>query len=260
MPLFKGFSINVVCKGTVLKEYDPKVNSQGNSVGCWIASESNAEFILSCAWATAETCAWKFVLHCDGNQLTSKLSRPDQTSQKIKNVEDLRFQRALVFSDVGSVESKKGVKNPNMGMIEVVVFRIRPFVTLDPIVPPVELPQLPSVAAKHIGGHRVTLGPPIPASKRYATADHLDSFPYITFKFYYRRRDVLQAMGKIPPPVPAPQPSNASPVRANHSDLTNLQNEDSEVDSDEAEEIIAKIHSLTERLRKRRRVGQPRAD
>ncbi|KAG8823364.1 hypothetical protein FRC19_004054 [Serendipita sp. 401] len=128
---------------------------------------------------------------------------------------------------------------------------------------PVEPPQQKKVGdipetVKHLGGQKIELGRILHKSKGNAkgfTIMHLDSSPYLTFKFFYRPLELLQALGLAPQ-----QESYQKPV-FKRSDSIPSSHLDSEGETED--EIRVKINAVKrkrEKLREERRSKRVRVE
>jgi len=88
--------------------------------------------------------------------------------------------------------------------------------------------------SKKLGAHCVGLGAAVPVDIQFATCEYYDQEPHVKFRFYYRKRDFLQAQGIIPTPS-AVRPS------AKHTAVKREHESDDETDDDV--EALEKRHA-----------------
>jgi len=91
--------------------------------------------------------------------------------------------------------------------------------------------------SKKLGAHCVGLGAAVSVDIQFATCEYYDQEPYVKFRFYYRKRDFLQAQGIIPIPSPAP------PVRPPAKRIAVKREHESDDETDDDVEALEKRHA-----------------
>ncbi|KAG8826064.1 hypothetical protein FRC17_008429 [Serendipita sp. 399] len=224
MPTVRGITVHVLCEGKALEEHSTQIGTANeHEASCWIASESEKAFEIECNWKTEEEWDWSIQIDCDEVLRRKKFLLHRAKSVKISQILDNLSWRRMVFADITPqdlVESTGTGASP--GMIKVEFHRAKKHGS--PTGP--SKPHLPKEIGavgegkKCIGGHRVKLGEAIGAydpkrNENKLPTIRLDEHAYVTFKFLYRSKDVLQAMDILPPTeVPSQQSEVRQPLES----------------------------------------------
>ncbi|PCH35392.1 hypothetical protein WOLCODRAFT_139882 [Wolfiporia cocos MD-104 SS10] len=233
-----GLEAWIECDGKRLDEYNIEV--EGNQIACWVVSEvekvNNCLLYLMYIIQDALNGAVE-LLHCDYQRFRNRLPNPLQNGRvgRKKKVmtcsEDLKISRfsgvhlgcademrPLRFSTLNTTEPQDTTNyypdSDDVGSIEIQLWCIKNVKLSGKLWSPIrchELFNLRSVpeASKVMSSHCVRLGDPIKTRvhkgypKTYDVVDNPKRDPpHMSFRFKYRSRDILQALGIIPrPPV-----------------------------------------------------------
>ncbi|KAH8113110.1 hypothetical protein DFH11DRAFT_1744517 [Phellopilus nigrolimitatus] len=206
MPLFSDCAVHVVVDNEALKEYCTQ--TKGSSVTTWIESVSAKEFEISFKALNFRS-SLQLKIHADGLHLKNWAYTLERDMGK-KLVWDGIYvgentYKPFAFGDVTQTDSDSAVVvHEDFGTICVEIRQVtyienqtRGFKE------PKMLPDAIHENNKKAGSHRIRLGE---ARKRITSAKILTAKPFdplnanaiATFKFIYRPRGILQALGIIP--------------------------------------------------------------
>ncbi|KAI0322815.1 hypothetical protein OF83DRAFT_1167307 [Amylostereum chailletii] len=209
MPQHQGYSVTITSGGRELPAYN--VNVVDNNITSYVESVQGQEFSINFADYSRSRMRIQVKCLLDGECITTKTCTPSRPTLHIWGVRKSMSSKAtLKFSDVNFVEDDEanGRIGASIGAIELKLYRVRPLhvhtgrksysqlpVTLDsgPV----------SEKNKKAGWHQVALGPErssvwTPSKIKYTRLDPSE-LPYMTFRFYYRPRAILQAEGFLQP-------------------------------------------------------------
>ncbi|KAG8829794.1 hypothetical protein FRC17_006029 [Serendipita sp. 399] len=260
MPTLRGLTAHVVCDGKTLEEHLIRINpANEHEVSCWVASESEKAFEIECNWEMEEEWDWSIRTNYDEVLKSKKFRLHSAKSVKISEVLDNVSWRRMVFADITPQDLVEGTgTGASPGTIKVEFHRAKR--QGSPRGP--SKPHLPKEIGavgegkKCIGGHRVKLGETIGAydpekRENKPPTIRLDKHAYVTFKFLYRSKDVLQAMDILPPTeVPSQQREVRQPPESEvHSQVdTNVPLKRSASTEPSYMEIVDRERELEEEL------------
>ncbi|KAG8844817.1 hypothetical protein FRB91_002290 [Serendipita sp. 411] len=213
------------------------------AVSCWIPSESGKTFQIECNWETKEECGWIIDVNYDSVLEDGFFCQYNRTDLTISTVPDGSELRRLMFSDIYTKDiAGESEERVSPGMLQLEIRRAGscdpPTTNWEPIT--VEIGAIHE-GLKCVGGQRIGFGTFAgSAPTELVKPEELDDYPYATFRFNYRPKGILQAMGHIPPPVVERQAPRINNLKrsASVASLRSLS------DEEELEELEARAYSI----------------
>jgi len=217
-----GYSAWIESEGVPLEEYAIEV--EDNVISCYVCSEEGKQFTLqfdddgshySGPAAPFDLYGRVVDIKMDGSRMDNLWGdfRKKITSQGMYAGDLIGpyIFAPIDTTDDDDVAAKDDPKHEHIGTIQVDLrrgVRIGPgtgnFQRTAPSTSPIH------ERSKKAGSHRVVLGDWLYKPSNPVKIHYMDQVPWVTFRFLYRKRDMLKAQGILPKsPSPSPPPSNS---------------------------------------------------
>jgi len=220
----RGYGAWIESDGEPLEEYAIEV--EGDTVSCYICSEEGKGFVLhfdddGSAYpgdsALSDNRGRSTAVKIDGS-LADRVwggFKREVISEGVQKGDFVKLYdfTPIVTTDDDDVAAEDDAKNEHIGTIQVEVKRgikLGSGTTFDgPVLSTGPIHE----RSKKAGSHRVALGKAVYKPQSGVRTVYTDHTPWVTFRFLYRKRDVLMAQGILPHspiPSPSPPPDNSS--------------------------------------------------
>ncbi|KAF9646401.1 hypothetical protein BDM02DRAFT_3188875 [Thelephora ganbajun] len=217
----RGYGAWIESDGIPLEEYAVEVKD--NIISCYVCSEEGKKFVLHFDDDGSHYLEQTIPFGHYGRSIKVKMDGQQVENLWGDSMKKLRsvgvyvgdIVRPYIFApitttDDDDVAARDDPNNEHIGTIEVEIRRSTktgPGITTVNGTAPSTRPI--HERSKKAGSHRIVLGEGTYSPQNVVMVSYIDHTPWLTFRFLYRKRDILQAQGIIPlSSSPSPPPDN----------------------------------------------------